>query len=85
MFAARKRDVVAGEPLGPFEFSIVDNGSTINQCCCAPCHNNSSEQYLQRSGLVETSARIDNRDLYAICDYSISRLGETDMQTTTLT
>jgi hypothetical protein len=32
MFAARKRDVVAGEPLGPFEFLIVDNGSTIKQC-----------------------------------------------------
>jgi hypothetical protein len=85
MFAERKRDVIAGEPLSHFEFSIGDNGITITQCCCAPCHDNSSEQYFQRSGLVETSARIDNRDLYAICDYSISRLGETDMQATTLT
>lgn len=85
MFAARKRDVAAGEPLGPFDFSIVDNGSTIKQCCWGPCHDNSSEQYLQRSGLVETSARMITVISYAICYYSISRLGETDMQATTLT
>jgi hypothetical protein len=74
MFAERKRDVIAGEPLSHFEFSIGDNGITIKQCCWAPCHDNSSEQYLQRSGLAQTSARVDNCDLDTICDYSYAPL-----------